>query len=168
QVKIPFVELIAAPAGAFVAKLNTKPPTELFDIAARFVTTSVCPSTTNASGIGGNDRASAFSSTTTAKLCVALRLGKPSSLTRTINKFVLLPSVWLGVQFSTPFVGLIAASGGALVSRLNVSALAGMSESVAVWVIVSVWPAVIVRPAIAASTGAVLLSSTTTIKLCVA
>src|SRR5262249_15949498 len=69
--------------------------------------------------------------TVTVSVFVALRLGAPLSVTRTV--MLKVPScVSVGVQLNTPLGALIVAPGGAPGSRLKLSVLAGRSGSVAV------------------------------------
>src|SRR5262245_14835396 len=77
---------------------------------------------------------------------------------------VLGPCDSVGVQLNTPLLPLIVAPTGAPGSKLYVNVLAGRSVSVAPAINVSVLPSLIVRLVIAASTGAVLSSLTTTVK----
>jgi hypothetical protein len=76
------------------------------------------------------------SSTTTTKVCVALNVAGPSSVTITEMRFVRPPWVSLGRQVNTPLVGWTDAPAGAL-ARLNVSFCAGKSVSTATLVNVS-------------------------------
>src|ERR1043166_9332058 len=78
--------------------------------------------------------------TVTVKLCAALRGGEPSSVTRTVMRLVLGPCASVGLQVNTPLVGWIRAPAGAPGSRLNVSALAGRSASLATLVTTRVLP----------------------------
>src|SRR5205809_504920 len=78
--------------------------------------------------------------TLTVKLRAALRAGEPSSVTRATIRLVLGPCASVGVQVSRPLLGLIVAPAGAPGSRLNASALAGRSGSVARFVTTSVLP----------------------------
>ena len=71
------------------------------------------------------------------KLFVALRFGVPLSVTRTVTVFVLGPCASVGVQTITPVLVLIVMPVGPL-TNANVSVLAGISTSVAVFVTVSV------------------------------
>src|SRR5262245_14810627 len=81
--------------------------------------------------------------------------------------FVLGPCASLGVQVNTPLAALMLTPAGAPGSTLNVSVLAGASASVAVTVTVNRLPSLIVRLAMAASTGALFTSLTVTVKLLV-
>src|SRR5882672_1330616 len=119
------------------------------------------------SGIGGRARAR-DSRTLTVKLWVALRLGVPSSVTRTVMILVLGLCSAEGDQVNKPFAGSMAAPAGALVPRLKVRVLAGRSTSLAELVTINSTPATTVRSAIGAKTGAALVSRTIIMKLCVA
>ena len=76
------------------------------------------------------------SKTNTVKLCVALKLGTPLSVTITLMKFVPGPCDSSGVQLNAPLSGLTVAFVGAPVPRLNVSAW--VSTSLATFVKTSV------------------------------
>src|SRR5437867_375219 len=78
--------------------------------------------------------------TLTVKLRVALRGGEPSSETRRASWRVLGPGASLGGQVNTPLLGWIRAPAGAPGSRLNVSALAGRSASLATLVTTRLLP----------------------------
>src|SRR6266851_1659133 len=79
-------------------------------------------------------------STMILKLRVALRLGVPLSLTRTVARLVLGAGTAIGVQLNSPVAGLIAAPAGKALSRLKVSISGGASGSEATIVKVSVCP----------------------------
>src|SRR3972149_636712 len=108
------------------------------------------------------------SSTNTVKLCVALKLGTPLSVTMTAIGFVDGPCASLGVQVNAPLFELTCAPGGAPAPRLNNSVLGGASVSPAPLVNVSSPPSNTVEFEMPASVGALLVSSTNTVKLCVA
>ena len=61
-----------------------------------------------------------LASTVTARLCVALSGGRPSSVTTTSNALVPTWS-WVGAHVKTPLVGLMVALVAAPGPRLNVS-----------------------------------------------
>ena len=104
---------------------------------------------------------------TTANVREANNGGDPSSVTMTVTRLVEAFGVGR-VHVNTPVLPLMVAPAGAFDPRLNVKALAGRSASIAVFVMMIVLPAKFVRSAIAARTGAVFTSFTTTVKLCVA
>src|SRR5258706_10503819 len=105
------------------------------------------------------------SSTITLKSRLALRGGIPSSITKTLTTFVDGPCSSVGVQAINPFVGLIDIPPGALVPRLKVSTLAGMSGSVAELVTSRVSPSTTTWSAKGNNTGGLLVSKTTTVKV---
>src|SRR5690242_5492793 len=83
------------------------------------------------SAMAGKDGAVFTSLTVTVKLLVALNGGVPLSVTTTVMRLVDGPCASVGVQLIAPVPGAtVIPAGGA--SRLNVSAFAGMSESVEV------------------------------------
>src|SRR2546425_184194 len=71
------------------------------------------------------------SRTTMVTVCVALRLGEPSSVTMTWIMFVAGPWASVGVQVKKPLAGLIVAPTGAVGARLKVRLFGGTSGSVA-------------------------------------
>ena len=75
----------------------------------------------------------------TVKVRAAVKLGEPSSVTRTVIRLVLGPCASLGVQVKIPLVGLMTAPAGALL-RLKVRICAGASMSDAALVKASVAP----------------------------
>ena len=132
---------------------------------AVFVTTNVPSSLIICSAGTVNEGARFTSVTTTVKLPVSLEGGEPSSVTRTVIRFVLGPCASVGVQVKTPFVELMLAPAGAPGSKLNVSVFAGRSSSVAVFVTTNVLSSLIIWFAGTVSTGARFTSVTTTVKL---
>src|SRR5881397_4209753 len=104
--------------------------------------------------------------TTTVKLLVSLDGGAPLSITRTVIRLVLGPWASVGVHVSTPLLGFKFTPAGAD-TRLKVNVLAGRSASLAVFVTVSVLSSATVRSVGTVSTGALLASVTTTVKLLV-
>src|SRR2546430_12320030 len=86
------------------------------------------------------DSISGGGTTDTRKDFPSERLGAPSSLTRTVRLLVVSTCSGPGVQVNTPERELMVAPAGALVSRLNVRMLVGISGSVAVFVKMSVVP----------------------------
>src|SRR5437867_2943494 len=107
------------------------------------------------------------SSTNTVKVCVALRLGVPLSVTMTLMIGRPGRRDWVGVQLNTPLVAPRVALRGAY-TRLKVSVFAGRSGSEAELVKVRSVPSVTVLSAMVVSDGGLLDSSTNTVKLCVA
>src|ERR1051325_4432425 len=132
-----------------------------------FVTSNVVSSSTNCVAIRLKTGAVLISVTTTLKLCVADKLGEPSALTRTTTSFVLGPCASVGVQTTTPFVELINMPAGNCNSEY-VRAFAGMSASIAAFVIVNVANSAIVCVATCGSTGAEFTSLTTIVNVFVA
>src|SRR5262245_44079211 len=102
--------------------------------------------------------------TTMEKVLVSLNGGEPLSVTRTVTPFVLGPCDSVGVQVNTPLLGLRLAPVGPVI-RLKVIPLAGRSGSVTDIVSVRVLPSAIVWSLMAASTGGLFTSFTTTLKL---
>src|SRR6266542_2432754 len=100
------------------------------------------------------------------KLLVSLDGGAPLSVTRTLIKLVLGPWASIGVQVSTPLLEFKFTPAGAD-TKLNVSVFAGRSASLAVFVTVSVLNSLMVWSGGTVSTGALLASVTTTVKLLV-
>src|SRR3954465_8558250 len=87
--------------------------------------------------------------------------GVPLSVTLTVMKFVAPPCVSSGVHVNTPLVGLLLAPIGAPASRLQVSACAGKSGSVAELVKLSKAPSSTYMSPSAVSAGGEFTSSTT-------
>src|SRR6266568_3768813 len=142
QVSTPVVESTSTPAGPLTkAKVSVLAGTSVS--VAVFVITSVLSSLMVWSA--GTVRTGALftSLTTTVKLLVALRAGLPLSVTLTVIVFVLGPCASVGVQLSTPLVGLTATPDGPL-TKAKVSVLAGRSVSAAVFVTTSVLSSLIV------------------------
>src|SRR3970040_160729 len=90
--------------------------------------------------IGASEGAAFTSLTITVTLPVALRLGTPLSVTRTVKTFVLGPVRSLVGHVMRPVVALMDAPAGAPGNRANVSVFAGKSGSVAVFVMSTVVP----------------------------
>src|ERR1043166_7728080 len=94
------------------------------------------------SGRIGNVGAELVLCTTTWNERVALRLGVPLSVTRTVTMFVLGSD---GVHVNKPLLASMAAPAGAPASRVNVNVCGGWSVSVAliaklrVWLTVTSW-----------------------------
>src|SRR5437773_1523524 len=104
----------------------------------------------------------------TVRVLVSLKLGEPLSLTRTVIRFVLGPCVSVGVQLNTPLAGLIVAPGGGLIKlKVSIFVLFGTSGSVAVIASVNRLPSGMLCVAMAANSGALFTSLTTTVKLLV-
>src|SRR6266550_788401 len=95
-----------------------------------------------------------LAATMTLNVLSSLAGGTPLSVTRTLMLLVIEAYFKDGVQVNTPLVALIVAPVGGLGSKLNVSAFAGTSGSVAEFVNVNVAPSTMVQSAIGASTGA--------------
>src|SRR3989454_6051309 len=131
---------------------------------AVFVTVSVLSSVTVWSGGTVSTGALFAPVTTTVKLLVSLDSGAPLSVTRTVIRFVLGPWASVGVQLSTPLLGFKFTPAGAD-TKLKVNVLTGRSASLAVFVTVSVLSSVTVWSVGTVSTGALLASVTTTVKL---
>src|ERR1044071_9254982 len=101
------------------------------------------------------------------KVCVALKLGVPSSTTRIFSWLVLGGAPLAGVQEKMPPASIVAQE-GAPGSRLNVSTCAGRSGSLTAAVNVSCWPAATLLFWMGERIGAELTSFTTMEKRCVA
>jgi len=93
--------------------------------------------------------------TTTAKLCVALKLGVPLSETSSVKVFVEFACVTVGRKLNAPLVGLSVAL-VAPASSAKVSVCGGESVSVALAVKATVWPTFTVWLAIGDRVGVVL------------
>src|SRR5436190_327657 len=115
--------------------------------------------------MGANCGALFASATMTVKLRVSLEGGEPSSVTRTVIRFVLGPWASVGVQVNTPLVALMLAPVGASGSKLKVRVLAGRSGSVAEFVTTSVLSSSITWSAVTVRTGGRFASVTTMVKL---
>src|SRR6266550_2748069 len=165
QVNTPLVALMLAPAGAPESRLKVKLLAGRSGSVAEFVTTSVLSSSIIRSAGTISTGGRFTSATMTVKLRVSLEGGEPSSVTRTVIRFVLGPSASVGVQVNTPFVKLMLAPAGAPGSKLNVRVLAGRSGSVAVLVTTNVLSSLIICSAGTVSMGARFTSVTTTVKL---
>src|SRR5262249_31339106 len=150
----PFVGLMVASGGEVVSSRNVSTLVGISESVALFVTNSVWPAVMVRSAISARTGGLLLSSTTMGEYLVAHIEGVPSSLTLTKIRFVLGPWASVGVQVKIPFVGSIAAPAGALVPRLKVRVFAGMSESLARFVITSKSPSTIVRSATGAREGA--------------
>src|SRR3989442_15189366 len=123
-----------APAGAPGSRLKVRMLAGRSGSVAVFVTTNVLSSLIIWSAGTVRTGARFTSVTTTVKLRASLEGGEPSSVTRTVIRFVLGPCASVGVQVNRPFVELMLAPSGAPGSKLNVRLLAGRSGSVAVFV----------------------------------
>src|SRR5439155_756877 len=104
--------------------------------------------------------------TTTVKLLVSLDCGAPLSVTRSVIRFVLASWSWLGVQLRTPLLGSRFTPTGAD-TRLKVIVFAGRSASLAEFVTLRVLSSATVWSVGTVSTGALLASVITTVKLLV-
>src|SRR5439155_1313984 len=104
--------------------------------------------------------------TTTVKLLVSLDCGAPLSVTRTVIRLVLGPWASVGVQLSTPLLGSRFTPAGAD-TRLKVIVFAGRSASLAEFVTLRVLSSATVWSVGTVSTGALLASVITTVKLLV-
>ena len=91
--------------------------------------------------------------TNTVKLCVALKLGEPLSVTMTLIGFVLGLCAMVGRQLKMPLLALTDEPDG-FPCKLNVNVCAGMLVSLALLVKLIVVPAMTVRLVMAASVGA--------------
>src|SRR5262245_60642971 len=131
-----------APVGA-ESKLNVSVLAGTSTSSAVIVNVSVLSSLIVLSKIGSNTGALVTSFTVTAKLFVSLRDGMALSVGLTVSVALPGPCTSLGVQVNTPLLGLMLAPAGGE-TKLNVSALAGTSESVATVVRVSVLPSLMV------------------------
>ena len=94
------------------------------------------------------------SKTVTRKVCVALRLGEPLSVTRRETVLVLGPCDSVGVQVNKPFDEFIVAPLGGVVAKLNVRIFAGISASEATALKLSKVPSTTVLFEIEFKTGA--------------
>src|SRR5882672_82708 len=103
--------------------------------------------------------------TTTENEFVALKGGKPSSVTTVWMMLVLGACALAGVQVIIPFVSMSAPVGGSTSEYDKM--LVGISESLAVLVTISVVRASIVRSGWAGRVGALFTSVTTTVNLLV-
>src|ERR1035437_255396 len=117
-----------------------------------FPVTMIVPSLTTALAM------TTGATTVTVKLCTALWLGVPLSVTRTVTVFVVPEKAREGVQLNTPLPASTTAPPGAA-SRLKLGVWGGASGSVAVAVTTTRLPAWTVRLGMAASVGAVLTSN---------
>src|SRR5713226_470258 len=104
--------------------------------------------------------------TTTSKLLVALKAGRPLSVTTVTNRFVLEPSPSLGIHVITPLLSIVAPAGGFNNEYVNVGV--GMSVSNAVLVTAKCVNGLTVRLLCSPSTGPFRCALTTTVKLLVA
>src|SRR5213593_2640890 len=165
QLSTPLLESRFTPAGADT-RLKVNVLAGRSASLAVFVTVSVLSSVTVWS-VGTVSTGALFASvTTTVKLLVSLDGGAPLSVTRTVIRLVLGPWASVGVQLSTPVLESRCTPAGAD-TRLKVNVLAGRSTSLAVFVTVILLSSVTVWPGGTVSTGALLGSVTTTVKLLV-
>src|SRR5712691_7142524 len=142
-----------APEGAPGSKLKVRVLAGRSGSSALFVTTNVLSSLILWSAGTVSTGARFTSVTTTVRLWASLNGGVPSSVTRTVIKFVLGPCASVGVQVKTPLVGLMLAPAGAPGSKLKVRVLGGRSGSVAVFVTTSGLSSAMNRSVGALSTG---------------
>src|SRR4029453_10874772 len=96
--------------------------------------------------------------TVTLNVRVALKLGTPLSVTRTVTGLVLGPWASVGVQLTPPLLALIVMPAGAPGSILYVSVLAGTSLSLPLAVTVSRLPSLTVLLAITPNLAALFTS----------
>src|SRR5207249_4712014 len=143
-----------APAGAPGSKLKVRVLAGRSGSVAVFVTTNVLSSSIIWSAGTVRTGARFTSVATTVKLRAALVGGGPSSVTRTVIRFVLGPCASVGVQVNTPLVALMLAPPGAPPSRLSADLLAGRSGSVAVFVTTNVLSSLIIWSAGTVNSGA--------------
>src|SRR5437762_2908643 len=165
QVITPVVESISIPAGADT-RLNVSSFAGMSASTAVLVTFNAATSLIVCYAGIVSTGAVFTSFTTTVKLLVALRLGVPSSKTRTVTRLVLGPCASLGVQAIAPFAATVNPAGPD--TSAKVSVLAGMSASVAVALTFNAVSSLIVWLAGIVSAGAVFTSLTTTVRLLVA
>src|SRR5262245_46719976 len=154
---------MVAPVGGLI-RLNVSVFLGMCASVAAFVMMSVMPSSIVWLDTAARTGMAFISLTTTVKVSVPLKGGAPLSVTCTVIVFVLGPSDSLGVQVNNPVAGLIAAPAGGL-TRLYVSVSAAPFASAAVIANVKVVPSFTVWFGIAAITGALFTSLTTTVKL---
>ncbi len=102
--------------------------------------------------------------TVTWKLCIALRLGVPLSVTITVNRLVVSAWVTSGRQMKTPLLVSIVALVGPVV-RLKANVWGGTSGSAAVLVMTSMTPTLIVLSEMAARVGGVFAPVTARVAL---
>src|SRR5262245_20701908 len=142
QVKTPVTGLMAAPAGGEI-RLNVSVLAGRSGSLAVAVSVKVLPSLTIWLAMAPSTGGLFTSLAVTKKLLVSLKLGEPLSLTRKV--IVVVPEAWfgLGVQVKIPVDGSIAAPAGGL-TKLKVRVLVGRSVSVAVLVMISVTPSLMV------------------------
>ena len=125
----PFVST-AAPAGGFI-RVYVRTFVGTSGSVAVFVTTSVSRISMIVLLDGTFSTGTEFAAVTiTRKLLVALKLGEPSSETRTVTTFVLGPWVAVGVHVMAPPEETVRPAGPE--TSAKVSVLAGTSESTAV------------------------------------
>src|SRR5262245_56915439 len=132
-----------APDGG-LSRLNVSVLTGVSGSVALSANVSGLPSLMVWLGIAASTGALFASLTVTVKLFTSLKLGTPSSVTRTVIVLVPGPFASLGVQLNTPLLGLMLAPAGAPGSRLYVNVFAGTSASVAETVKDSAAPSLLV------------------------
>ena len=165
QVSTPLPGSRITPSGADT-RLKVNVPAGTSGSVAVLVTTSVASAWIALFGGIVSTGALFTSLTTTVKLLVLLRAGRPSSVTFTVIRLVLGPWVSPGVQVSTPLLESRVIPAGAD-TRSKIIVLAGMSGSTAVLVSTKVVSSLIVWFGGTVSTGALFSSLTTTVKLLV-
>src|SRR5438046_7587220 len=121
-----------APAGASGSRPKVRVLAGRSGSVTVFVTTNVLSSLIIWSAGTVSTGARFTSVTTTVKLRESLEGGEPSSVTRTVIKFVLGPCASVGVQVNRPLVALMLAPAGAPGSKLNVRRSPSGSVAVAV------------------------------------
>src|SRR5262245_8837976 len=124
------------------------------------------PSLVDLFPIGDSTGGLLISLTTMVIVLASLNGEEALSVTRSVTALVLGPCDSPGVQVKTPLLALMLAPAGAPGSRLNVSACAGKSESVAPAVKVNRPPSFTTWLAIGASAGAVFTSPTVIMMVC--
>src|SRR4051812_9171120 len=153
-----------APTGAPGAKENTSVLAGRSESVALAVNVRVLPSSTVLSGIDASEGAEFVSFTTTVKVCVALRLGVPSSNTRTTIVFVAGPCASVGVHVNAPETGSRLVRSGAE-TMAKVRLLGGISASEALKLNASTFPSITVLLPIGASVGVAFTSVMVTEKV---
>src|SRR5437879_2875710 len=118
QVNTPFVGLMAAFAAAPLPRLNANWPPS--DSEAILVIMRAIPTAMVWLVIAARTGGLLVGVTITAKVRVAVKAGKPLSVTTTLKLFVPLCAC-VGVHVKTPVAGLMSAPAAAPVPRLNVN-----------------------------------------------
>src|SRR6266566_1221745 len=104
---------MTAPSGAPESRLKVRLLAGRSESVAVFVTTNVFSSSIIWSAGTVSTGARFTSVTTTVKLPVSLEGGEPSSVTRTVIRYVLGPCASVGVQVKTPFGSEVRRAGRA-------------------------------------------------------